>query len=114
MSSPCIMVRECVTIGNNVNIGGSCYIMDNDSHPLDAEQRKFIPHNTNEWEKYESWISHSPITIEDDVWLGANCVILKGVTIGARSVIGANSVVTKDIPADCIAAGNPCKVLRYF
>lgn len=53
-----------------------------------------------------------PIVIEDDVWLGTNSIVLKGVTIGARTIIGAGSVVTKDIPADCIAAGNPCKVIR--
>ena len=46
------------------------------------------------------------------MWIGAQCIVLKGVTIGARSIIGAGSVVTKSIPADCIAAGNPCKVLR--
>ena len=54
----------------------------------------------------------SPIFIEDDVWIGAHSIILKGVTIGARSIIGAGSVVTKSIPADCVAAGNPCKVIR--
>ncbi|MCH4017747.1 MAG: hypothetical protein LKE74_04740 [Prevotella sp.] len=53
-----------------------------------------------------------PIVIGNDVWLGANCLILKGVTIGARTIIGAGSVVTKDIPADCIAAGNPCEVIK--
>ena len=52
------------------------------------------------------------IVIEDDVWVGAHSIILKGVTIGARSIIGAGSVVTKSIPADCVAAGNPCKVLK--
>ena len=57
-------------------------------------------------------VQTAPVTIEDDVWIGANCQILKGVTIGVRSVIGAGSVVTKSIPADCIAAGNPCKVIR--
>ena len=57
--------------------------------------------------------AHSqPIVIEDDVLIGTRCIILKGVTIGARSVIGAGSVVTKSIPEDCIAAGNPCKVIR--
>ena len=50
--------------------------------------------------------------IEDDVLIGARCIILKGVHIGARSVIGAGSVVAKDIPSDCIAAGNPCKVIK--
>lgn len=56
-------------------------------------------------------IKSAPITIEDDVWIGAHCIILKGVTIGARSIIGAGSVVTKSIPPDCIAAGNPCKII---
>ena len=50
--------------------------------------------------------------IEDDVLIGTRCIILKGVTIGARSVIGSGSVVTKSIPPDCIAAGNPCKVVK--
>lgn len=54
----------------------------------------------------------APVVIEDDVWVGAHCIILKGVTIGARSVIGAGSVVTKSIPADCVAAGNPCRVIK--
>ena len=54
----------------------------------------------------------APVVIEDDVWIGAHSIILKGVTIGARSVIGAVSVVTKSIPADCGAAGNPCKVIK--
>jgi maltose O-acetyltransferase len=53
-----------------------------------------------------------PITIGDDVWIGGSTVICPGVTIGDRSVIGAGSVVTKDIPADVIAAGNPCRVIR--
>ena len=53
-----------------------------------------------------------PITIGEDVWLGGRVVVCPGVTIGARSVIGAGSVVTKDIPPDVFAAGNPCKVIR--
>lgn len=53
-----------------------------------------------------------PITIEENVWLGVNVTVMKGVTIGKNSVIGAGSVVTKDIPANVIAAGNPCKVLK--
>lgn len=57
---------------------------------------------------------NKPIVIEDDVLIGARSIVLKGVTIGARSVIGAGSVVVKDIPADCIAAGNPCKVIKYL
>ena len=56
----------------------------------------------------------APIVIEDDVLIGTRCIVLKGVTIGARSIIGSGSVVTKSIPADCIAAGNPCKVIRFI
>ena len=52
------------------------------------------------------------IVIEDDVWVGDHSIILKGVTIGTRSIIGAGSVVTKSIPTGCVAAGNPCKVIK--
>ena len=55
-----------------------------------------------------------PITLEKDVWIGANCTVCGGVTIGQGSVIGAGSVVTKDIPPGVIAVGNPCKVLRHI
>ena len=54
----------------------------------------------------------NPITIGSDVWVGGDTVILGGVTIGSNVVIGAGSVVTNDIPSDCIAVGNPCRVLR--
>ena len=54
------------------------------------------------------------IIINDDVLIGSSCIILKGVHIGAHSIIGAGSVVTKDIPENCIAAGNPCKVVKYL
>ena len=53
-----------------------------------------------------------PIVIEDNVFLGANVVVKKGVTIGENSVIGMNSIVTKSIPANCVAVGNPCKVIK--
>ena len=57
-------------------------------------------------------LTSAPITLEDNVWLGANVTVVGGVTIGVGSIIGAGSVVTKDIPADVIAAGVPCKVIR--
>ena len=63
-------------------------------------------------ESYRRTILSAPIVIEDDVWIGARSIILKGVHIGARSIIAAGSVVTKDIPSDVIAGGNPCKVIR--
>jgi len=54
------------------------------------------------------------ITIEDEVWIGANCVITIGVTIGKHSIVGAGSVVTKDIPPYCIAVGNPARVIKKY
>ena len=53
-----------------------------------------------------------PITIEDDAWLGGSVVICPGVTIGARSVVGAGSVVTRDVPPDVVVAGNPARIVR--
>ena len=110
ISSACIRIKERLTIGNHVNIGSNCTIMDTDVHQLDyLARRGEKPANPDD---VLTMVQSAPVTIEDDVWIGANCQILKGVTIGARSVIGAGSVVTKSIPADCIAAGNPCKVIR--
>lgn len=105
MSSPCIWAHSSITIGNNVKIGGDCILMDSDAHSLDYLKRR-IPSMDME-EK-----TNLPIVIEDDVLIGTRCIILKGVTIGARTIIGSGSVVTKSIPSDCIAAGNPCKVIR--
>ena len=102
MSSTRMWIHESVTIGDNVKIGACVLITDTDAHPLDYLARR----TSNEGTK------SAPIEIEDDVWVGAHSIILKGVTIGARSIIGAGSVVTRSIPADCVAAGNPCKVIK--
>lgn len=112
ISSACLWAKERITIGNDVNIGGDCLIMDNDAHPHDfMERRRAYAENVGE-DVYNKKIPTAPVEIGDDVWIGARCQILKGVHIGARSIIAAGSVVTKDIPADCIAGGNPCKILR--
>jgi len=84
-----------ITIGRNVKCGANTLITDSDWHPED--RRSGTP---------------KPVRIGDNVWLGVNAVVLKGVTIGENSVIGANSVVTKSIPANCMAAGNPCEVIK--
>lgn len=84
-----------INIGNNVRCGANTLITDSDWH-LDDNRSGEV----------------KSIHIGDNVWLGVNTVILKGVRIGSNSVIGANSLVTKDIPANVIAAGNPCKVVR--
>ena len=102
MSSTRLWIHESARIGNNVKIGGCVLITDTDAHPMDYMARR----SSNEGTK------SAPVVIEDDVWVGAHCIILKGVTIGARSIIGAGSVVTKSIPADCVAAGNPCQVIK--
>ena len=102
MRSTSMWIHESVTIGDNVKIGACVLITDTDAHPLDYKIRRISNEGTKS----------APIEIEDDVWVGAHSIILKGVTIGARSIIGAGSVVTKSIPADCVAAGNPCKVIK--
>lgn len=104
MSSTRIWIHDSLTIGNNVKIGGGVLIIDTDCHPIDYQVRR----TSNEGTK------SAPIVIEDDVWIGAQSIILKGVTIGARTIIGAGSVVTKSIPSDCIAGGNPCKVIKHL
>ena len=114
MSSPCIRVKQKIEIGNNVKIGALCEFIDTDVHSMNYQIRNMSVRGP----KGESIDGASslcaPIKIEDDVWIGMHCIILKGVTIGARSIIGAGSVVTKSIPSDCVAAGNPCKVIRYL
>lgn len=110
MSSPCVWIQTKLTIGNYVNIGGNCLILDTDTHQIDYLARR--GKKATNLDDPKTTVQSAPVTIEDDVWIGANCIILKGVTIGARSVIGAGSVVTKSIPADCIAAGNPCRVIK--
>lgn len=101
ISSSCLWVTNSIMIGDYVNIGADSLILDTDAHHLDWQKRRSSGER-----------KCKPIVIEDDVFIGTRCIILKGVTIGARSVIGAGSVVSKSIPADCIAAGNPCKIIK--
>ena len=95
------VVLDCakVTIGNNVLFAPLVQIYAA-THPISAAERR-------------KWLeSAKPITIGSDVWVGGAAIICPGVTIGDRSVIGAGSVVTRDIPSDVIAAGNPARVIR--
>ena len=94
MSGCSIVCNDSVIIGNNVLFGANCQIGDRDGHQ----------------DRYAS--KPAPIIIEDGVWLGMNVTVLKGVTIGKNTIIGANSLITKDIPANCIAAGSPCKIIK--
>lgn len=90
-----------ITIGDHVLIGPSCQFYTA-SHSLDYRSRR-------RWETF-----CKPIVVEDDVWIGGNCVINQGVTIGARSVIAANSVVNHDVPPDCLYGGTPAKLIRML
>jgi acetyltransferase-like isoleucine patch superfamily enzyme len=94
-----IAARASVKIGSHCHLGHYTFVMDNDQH--DVVRHTKLPQ------------SH-PVIIEDHVWIGSKAVILPGVRIGSRAVIGAGSIVTKDIPGRCVAAGNPARVLRYL
>lgn len=90
-----------ITIGNNVFIAPNVCIVT-EEHAMDVEQR------------LEGLEYTHPVTIGDNVWICTGAIVLPGVTIGANSVIGAGSVVTKDIPPNSLAVGNPCKVIRQL
>ncbi len=96
----CTMIDVApITIGNNVMFGTHVQIITA-GHPIHPDVR-----NT----AYEYG---APVTIGDNVWIGAGAIVLPGVTIGKNTVIGAGAVVTKDVPENVVAAGNPCKVIR--
>ncbi len=95
-----IIANEEIVIGDNCRIGNEVAIFDSDFHEIRAAIRDQGPGPTR------------PVTIGHNVWLGSRVMILKGVAIGENSVIGAMSLVTRPIPANCLAAGNPAKVVR--
>ena len=100
MNMNCVILDGAkVTFGDNVFVAPSCGFYTA-GHPLDKERR-------NRGLEYAY-----PITIGHNVWIGAQVCVLPGVTIGDNSVIGAGSVVTKDVPSNVLAAGNPCRVIR--
>jgi len=88
-----------VTIGEDVQIAAGVQLLTV-SHPLDAKAR------------HERWETARPIVIGDGAWLGGGVIVLPGVSIGADAVIGAGSVVTRDVPAGHLAFGNPCRTVR--
>lgn len=96
-----LVILDCakVTFGSNVFIGPNCGFYTA-NHPIDAKRRN------------EGLETAHPITVGDNVWFGGNVVVLPGVSIGNNSVIGAGSVVTKDIPEYVVAVGNPCKIVK--
>jgi acetyltransferase-like isoleucine patch superfamily enzyme len=93
-------------IGKNVMIAFGTTIMDYDGHPI------FQTKEEEEQERDTYGGTAKPITIEDNVWIGFKSTILKGVTIGAGSIVGAYSCVTKDVPPNCMVAGNPARIIK--
>lgn len=102
-----------VVVGKYSAIATGVVITDNNNHPINPEDRKFM-RLTPEDSEFRDWkySDNGPIIIGENVWVGADSRILKGVTIGNNSIVAACSVVTKDIPENCIAAGNPAKIVR--
>lgn len=94
-----IRCREHISIGNNVSIAYNVLIQDSDYHTMCDEKGNPKPHTL-------------PITIEDDVWIGANAIILKGVTLGKGCVVAAGSVVTKSAQAYSLIGGNPARIIK--
>jgi acetyltransferase-like isoleucine patch superfamily enzyme len=101
ISGSTIAATVSVTIKRDVLVGSGCLITDSDAHPLSYKDRL-----------NGGIIRAKPVVIGEGVFLGARSIVLKGITIGRGSVIGAGSVVVKDIPENCLAAGNPARVLR--
>jgi acetyltransferase-like isoleucine patch superfamily enzyme len=99
-----ISVAKSVRIGNDCLFAGEVKILDNNSHSLDYVQRRANAPLEPE--------DVAPVVIDEDVWIGTNCMVLKGVKIGRGAVIAAGAVVTKDVPPFTVAAGNPARVIK--
>jgi len=104
ISNAMIYARECIVIEENVFIGGGVKIWDTNFHSLDHKHRG----NASDSE----FTLSAPVYVKNNVFIGAGSIILKGVTIGERSIIGAGSVVTKSVPDDVIWGGNPACFIR--
>lgn len=107
MSNTVISCHNHITIGNYVNIGAGCIIMDTDFHSLNWKDRE---NRIVDCSKAKT----APIFIGDYAFIGCRSIICKGVEIGEKSIVAAGSVVVNSIPPNCIAGGNPCKVLKLL
>lgn len=110
-----------IDIGNDIMFSWGCTVVDNNAHSLISSERI---NDVRDWKRgvdedklglYKDWtnIKAAPIKICDKAWIGFNSIILKGVTIGEGAIVAAGSVVTKDVPAFAVVAGNPAKIVKY-
>jgi acetyltransferase-like isoleucine patch superfamily enzyme len=103
ISGAILNARDSISIGDRCMLGANCGLFSSDHHPLRPRDRH---------DRKQEAVKAAPVTLENDVWIGANAVILKGVTIGAASVVGAGSVVTKSVPPGVVVAGNPARIVK--
>ena len=103
ISNSLFYANSSIIIGNDVLIGGGCQVLDNDFHSIYYEERK---------QNLEEFVKTNEIVIKDGAFIGSNTIILKGVIIGERAVVGAGSIVTKSIPIEEIWGGNPAQFIR--
>ena len=102
-----------IAIGNYVLIAHNVMIMDNFTHPIDHLARRAHAQATIGNRHGQTVdLGDRPVVIGDDVWIGANAIIMRGVNIGDRAIISAGSVVRQDVPADAVVAGNPATIVR--
>jgi galactoside O-acetyltransferase len=107
-----LVCYRSLLIGDDVIMSWGVTIVDHDSHSIDWEQRR---DDVLDWAKgRKNWqhIAHAPVVVKDRAWIGFNVSVLKGITIGEGAVIGACSVVTRDVPPFTLAVGNPARVVR--
>ncbi len=106
-----------IIIGNRVLISHNVNIFDTTTHPINKDIRflheTIVKTQGLPKESFDT-IYEAPVTIEDDVWIGCNVIILKGISIGSGSIIAASSVVTKNVPPNVLVGGNPAKVLKQL
>jgi acetyltransferase-like isoleucine patch superfamily enzyme len=105
VTSVALICHNKISIGNNVKIGINTVIYDTDFHSLDAKMRNSYPERLD-------GVKSKPVIIHDGAFIGAHSTILKGVTIGENSIVGAGSVVFQDIPDEQVWAGNPARYVR--
>ena len=110
-----IQAKEKIVVSSNVIIANNVILLDNNNHPVSPEMRlkmsaceDFINDELWSWKYAES----APVVIEENVWIGRDARIMKGVTVGEGSVVALGAVVTHNVPAYCVVAGNPARVVK--